>query len=47
VSAFKTYHSSLKANGTVGVVIIRYIYPEYLEDESELPSSEGGNLKKK
>jgi hypothetical protein len=49
VSAFKTYHSSLKANGTVGGVLIRYFYPEYLDNESsELPSSEaeGGNLNK-
>lgn len=49
VSAFKTYHSSLKGNGTVGVigVLIAYFYPEYLDDESELPASEGGNLQKK
>jgi hypothetical protein len=43
--------SNFTFNGTVGVlgVIIRYFYPEYLDDESELPSSEaeGGNLKKK
>ena len=48
MSAFKTYHSSLKANGTVGV-LTRYFYPEYLDNESsELPSSEaeGGNLNK-
>ena len=29
------------------ILIITCFYPEYLDNESELPSDEGGNLKKK
>jgi cytochrome c oxidase subunit 1 len=41
--------SNFTFNGTVGVlgVLVSCFYPEYLDDESELPSSEGDNLKNK
>jgi len=43
--------SNFTFNGTVGVlgVLVSCFYPDYLDDESELPLSEGGsgNLKNK